>query len=390
MENSGVSLSLKKNNKRINFMKFLEKRKEKKFLDKISIIGKILLLLLLVYLFMLSITLLGSAFKLFGKDFAKRLIETTYNPLVGLVIGILSTSIVQSSSTTTSVVVGLVGADALSLANAIPIIMGANVGTSVTNLLVSLGHISHKVEFRRAFAAAIVHDIFNILAVLILFPIQYFTNLLGFLSTGLANTFQHLGGLKAISPIKVVTEPLVKLVERMTANSGIIILILSLVLLFVTLRYLVKVSKLLFIGKFEKFFDKVVFKNAFVGLLFGLIITAIVQSSSITTSLVVPLVGAGILKLKQIFPYTLGANIGTTVTAMLASLATGNISAIAVAFAHFSFNVIGVAIIFPVKFIPIEIAKWMAKIAIQSKIYALLYIALVFFIIPLLIIYFMR
>ena len=390
MEGSDISHSLKQNKIKTNFAKFMEKGKETNFSTIISLPGKILLLLMLLYFFMLSITLMGSAFKLFGKDFAEQLIETTSNPLVGLVIGILATSVVQSSSTTTSIVVGLVGANALSSANAIPIIMGANVGTSVTNLLVSLGHISHKAEFRRAFAAAIVHDIFNILAVLVIFPIQYFTNFLGFLSDGLAKTFQHLGGLKAISPIKVITGPAVKLILSFTYDSGIIVLILSLVILFLTLRYLVKVLKSLFIGKFEKFFDKVVFKNAFIGLLFGLIITAAVQSSSITTSLIVPLVGAGILKLKQIFPYTLGANIGTTVTAMLASLATGNISAIAVAFAHFCFNVIAVTIIFPFRFIPIETAKWMAKISIKSKIYPILYIVLVFFIIPFLIIYFMR
>lgn len=390
MESSAISHSLKQNKIKTNFAKFLEKGREKKISTIISLPGKILLLFILLYFFMLSITLMGSAFKLFGNDFAARLIETTSNPLVGLVIGILATSIVQSSSTTTSVVVGLVGANALSIANAIPIVMGANVGTSVTNLLVSLGHISHKAEFRRAFAAAIVHDIFNILAVVILFPVQYFTNFLDFLSNGLANTFQHLGGLSAISPIKIITGPVVELIERITFNSGLIVLILSLVLLFITLRYLVKVLKSLFIGKFEKFFDKIIFKNAFVGLLFGLIITAIVQSSSITTSLIVPLVGAGILKLKQIFPYTLGANIGTTVTAMLASLATGNISAIAVAFAHFCFNVIAVTIIFPIRFIPIEMAKWMAKISIKNKIYPILYIVLVFFVIPFLIIYFMR
>jgi len=390
MENTDISFSSIKDKTKSNFAKFLEKEKEKKFFAILSFAGKILLLIILLYLFMLSITLLGSAFKLFGKDFARQLIATTSNPLVGLVIGILATSIVQSSSTTTSIVVGLVGANALSIANAIPIIMGANVGTSVTNLLVSLGHISLKSEFRRAFAAAIVHDIFNILAVLIIFPIQYFTNLLGIFSNALANTFQHLGGLKAISPIKVITGPVVTLIEKITYNSGIIVLILSLVLLFLTLRYLVKVLKSLFIGKFEKFFDKVVFKNAAVGLLFGLTITALVQSSSITTSLIVPLVGAGILTLEQIFPYTLGANIGTTVTAMLASLATGNISAIAVAFAHFCFNVIGVSTIFPFRFIPIGMAKWMAGISIKSKIYPLLYIALVFFIIPFLIIYFMR
>ena len=372
------------------FADFLQEKKDKKLFRIGITLFRILLLFLLVYLFLLSITLLGSAFKFFGQDFANRLIATTSNPLVGLVIGILATSIVQSSSTTTSIVVGLVGAGALSISNAIPIIMGANVGTSVTNLLVSLGQISHKAEFRRAFGAAVVHDLFNLITVLILFPIQCFTNFLGIISQFLANAFQSMGGLNVISPIKIITSPVIQVIEKLTGRSGIIELIISLVLLFIALRYLVKVLKSLFIGRMEVFFDTVIFKNAFTSLLFGLILTALIQSSSITTSLIVPLVGAGILSLEQIFPYTLGANIGTTVTAMLASMATGNISAITVAFAHLCFNLIGVALIFPVRFIPISLAQWLADLSIKSKIYPLIYIAVIFFIFPFLVIYFMR
>ena len=372
------------------FFRFLKGEKRKNFFSLSSVFIKILSLIALLYLFMLSITLMGSAFKLFGREFAEQLIKTTSNPLVGLVIGILSTSIVQSSSTTTSIVVGLVGANALSIGNAIPIIMGANIGTSVTNILVSLGHLSRSDEFERAFASSVVHDMFNIIAVLIIFPIQVYTNFLGKVSVFLGDAFQNLGGLTAVSPIKVITKPVVTLISDITGHSGILVLIISLVLLFITLRYLVKVLKALIIGKVEVLFDKVIFRNAFISLMFGLIVTALVQSSSITTSLIIPLVGAGILTIEQIFPYTLGANIGTTVTAMLASMATGNISAITVAFAHLSFNIFGVAIIYPFKFIPITMAKLLAKLSIKNKLYPILYIVVQFFLIPFLIIYFMR
>ena len=378
-------------NKKISkFSQFLNQHKDEKIFTLGSALVKILILLVLLYLFMLSITLMGSSFKLFGKDFAKQLIATTSNPLVGLVIGILATSVIQSSSTTTSIVVGLVGANALSIGNAIPIIMGANIGTSVTNTLVSLGHISKGEEFQRAFAASVVHDFFNLLAVVIIFPIQYYVNILGKSASFLATSFQYLGGLKAISPIKVITNPAVHFITDLTGKSGIIVLIISLILLFFTLRFLVKILKALIIGKFEKFFDKIIFRNALISLLFGLIITSLVQSSSITTSLIIPLVGAGILTIEQIFPYTLGANIGTTVTAMLAAMATANISAITVAFAHFCFNLFGTIIIFPVRSIPITLAKKMSVITIKNKIYPLLYIAIVFFIIPFLTIYFLR
>jgi sodium-dependent phosphate cotransporter len=133
----------------------------------------------------------------------------------------------------------------------------------------------------------------------------------------------------------------------------------------------------------EEFFSRYIFRTVFRALLLGLILTSVVQSSSITTSLVVPLVGAGVLTLEQIFPYTLGANIGTTVTAVLAAMATGRIEAVTVAFAHLAFNICGIAVFLPLKRIPIALANWLTIYAVRSKIVPFLYLAVVFFLIPL-------
>ncbi|MBW2397406.1 MAG: Na/Pi symporter, partial [Deltaproteobacteria bacterium] len=118
---------------------------------------RILLLLALLYGFFVGLDLMGLSFKLFGSGFAEALVARTANPFVGLFIGILATTLVQSSSTTTSMVVGLVAAGALTIDGAIPIVMGANIGTSVTNTLVSLAHVTRREEFQRAFAGATVH-----------------------------------------------------------------------------------------------------------------------------------------------------------------------------------------------------------------------------------------
>ncbi|MDP6126268.1 MAG: Na/Pi symporter, partial [Candidatus Latescibacteria bacterium] len=158
----------------------------------------------LLYLFLVSIGLMAKSFVLFGGDFAEGLITTTDNPLVGLCIGVLVTSLVQSSSLTTSLVVGMVAGGAMSVTNAVPLIMGANIGTSVTNILVSLGHITRKQEFRRAFAASTVHDFFNVIAVAVLFPLQLATGFLGKAATSLADVFQNSGGLTFTSPVKAV------------------------------------------------------------------------------------------------------------------------------------------------------------------------------------------
>jgi len=347
---------------------------------------RLLQLIFFLYIFLLSIDLMGASLKLFGKGFAETLIGTTSNPLIGLFIGILSTSIIQSSSSTTSIVVGMVGGGALTVHNAIPIVMGANIGTTVTNILVSLAHINRSHEFRRSFAASTVHDFFNVLSVLCFFPLQYFTNFLGIASTFLGEAFQYIGGFKLFNPIKAVTKPVVHILVDFAGQYPWILLAVSLVLLFAALANLVRTLRVVVVKRAEGWFNRVLFKTTLRAFVVGLLLTALAQSSSITTSLVVPLAGAGILQLEQIFPYTLGANIGTTVTAMLAALITSNVNAITVAFAHLLFNLSGTVIWLPLKQIPIAIAKKFADFSIRNKIIPIAYIIIAFFIVPITII----
>ena len=347
-----------------------------------------LLLLGLLYLFFLSISLMGASFEFFGSAFAERLLATTANPFLGLFIGVLATSMVQSSSTVTAMTVGLVAGGALDVQGAIPIILGSNVGTSVTNTLVSLGHIARPDEFRRAFAAATVHDFFNIILVVVFFPLQLFTNVLGRASSVLTEALRESGGLQLVNPIKAMVEPAIKVIGRGTSESGALMLLIAVGLLFLSLRYLVVVLKSLVIGRIESFFDQMLFKTAPRALILGVLVTIVVQSSSITTSLAVPLAGAGILSLMQIFPFTLGANIGTTITAMLASLVTGNPAAVTVAFAHLLVNLFGVVLVWPIRRIPVTMAEGLAQWSLKSSLVPLVYVGTTFFLVPLALIYF--
>lgn len=363
---------------------------------RLEIVYKILAVAALLYLFLVSISLMGAAFKGFGKGFAENLIRTTSNPFVGLFIGILATSLVQSSSTTTSVVVGIVGAGGLTVGCAIPIIMGANIGTTVTNTLVSLGHVSRRDEFKRAISAATVHDFFNIICVSILFPIELATGYLEKTATYMSGVFSGVGGIKFVSPIKIAVTPAVSLIMKavvMLSGSKlaayIIMAALSLVILFFALYFIVKVMKSLVVNRAEIVLDNVISKSPMLGLFAGLVFTIIVQSSSITTSLLIPLVAAGILTVEAAFPITIGANIGTTTTAILASFATGNISAIIIAFAHFLFNLTGTVCIYPIKFfrmVPISLAKAFGDLAATKRRYAVMYVLGMFFFIPTLLI----
>ncbi|MEA3346582.1 MAG: Na/Pi symporter, partial [Candidatus Auribacterota bacterium] len=327
---------------------------------------KIAVVLMLIYLFLVSIKMMGSSFKLFGKGFAETLINSTTNRFIGLFIGILATSIIQSSSTVTSIVVGMVGGGMLTITNAIPIIMGANIGTSVTNTLVSMGHINRKDEFNRAFHGAILHDHFNFLTVVVLFPLELafgplqwmaarcskFVMRIDWIST--EGAFAHYMGL----PAKMLKGFLISDMGLSKTPAGVLILSLSLIILIFALTMIVKLMKSMMLERIESFFDKYIFKYASLSLLLGLLLTALVQSSSVTTSLVVPLMGAGILNPNQVFPYMMGANIGTTVTAMLAAVATCSQAAIIVALVHFFFNSFGVVIWYPLKKVPLKLSGW--------------------------------
>ena len=365
---------------------------------------KIAAIFAILYLFLVSIGMIGTGFKGLGRGFAEQLMSSNAAPLIGLFIGILATSLIQSSSTTTSIVVGMVAAGTfgedpiVAVATAIPYIMGANIGTSITNTIVSLGHIVNKNEFRRAFEASIVHDFFNVFSVLILFPLQLYFGVISKTANWMASLFLGAGTFTFKSPVKMMTKPAVDAIKDFFQMQDIInhnwlLIFAALILLFISLRFLTILIRSLVMERLEAFFDSHIFKTWLRAMVFGVFITILVQSSSITTSLVVPLAGAGILQLRQIFPYTLGANIGTTITALLASLVAGTHAPLAVAFGHLAFNIYGILLIWPIEIIrniPIKMSEKFAAIAVRNRMVPMVYILVVFFLIPLTLIFIVR
>jgi len=360
-------------------------------------ITRILLIIIALYVFLVSISLMSHSFKCFGKEFSERLIATTSNPVVGLFIGVFVTSVIQSSSTTTAMVVGFVSGGALSITCAIPIVMGANIGTTVTNTLVAVGHITRKEEFKRAFSSSTMHDIFNIMTVIIMFPIEMSTHILERSAGFIASFLEHTGGVKSTSPIKMIVKPVVKMIDTLFTEwiglplkpAGAIMLLLSFVILIISLACLVTIMKKVIANKTEIIFDKILAKSGILTMAMGCLFTAIVQSSSITTSILVPLVGAGVLRVETVYPIVLGANLGTTVTALLAAL-TGNVAAITIAFVHVLFNISGILIFYPVKFmrsIPMRLSKNLARVVAEKRWLAFVYVGIMFFVIPVIVIW---
>ncbi|WP_286829866.1 MULTISPECIES: Na/Pi symporter [Kordiimonas] len=348
----------------------------------------------LVYLLITAVGMIGSGFKGATKGDATQLFEFATNPFMGLVVGILATSLIQSSSTVTSIIVGLV-AGGLSVEMAVPMVMGANIGTTITNTIVALGHIHRKKAFRRAFAAATVHDIFNLIAVIIFMTLELATGILHKIGAFVASFL--VGGadvsVKGFNFIKPITKPVIGLVKDFSEMiyapwANALLILFGVAIIFFSIMFVGKLLKKLMVGRAKRVMHGAIGRGPVAGITSGAIVTVLVQSSSTTTSLMVPLAGAGSFRLKQIYPFTLGANIGTCITSLLAATAiTGAtaLPAMTIAMVHLTFNVLAVLVIYGIKnlrMLPLKGATSLAKLATKNKSLALLYILGVYFALP--------
>lgn len=355
-----------------------------------------LLILVLVYLLMVSVGVLSQGFRGIsgGSDGAAAIFEFANNPLVGVILGVLATALVQSSSAVTSVIVGLVGGG-LPIAIAIPMIMGSNMGTTVTNTLAALGSLNDSEAFNRSFSAATVHDFFNLFTIVIFLPLELLFHPLEQLSGSMANWIQGSEDLSVqqFDFIRAITRPLINqirdLIRLLPGGIDSIVMILVGITSVLAVIYglnilLKKVVK----GSAQRLFNAAIGKNAGLAVLSGLVTTLIVQSSTLTTVLIVPMAGAGIFTLAQVYPFTLGANIGTPITALMSATAiTGNYQVVAlqVAIVHFLYNALGVALfaaVPPLYKLPMRSAQALANGARRSPWIVPGYLLGVFFVIP--------
>jgi sodium-dependent phosphate cotransporter len=359
----------------------------------ISVLWRAAVVALLLYCFLVGVKTLGGSIKLAGAGFAKTLFDLQANPFISLMAGILSTCLFQSSSVTTSMIVGLVSGGVLTMQGAVPMIMGANIGTSVTNTLVSLGCIRDRESFKRAFSAATVHDFFNLLSVAVLLPLELMTGILSKMATAASGLlYGTIAGGKFSSPVKAAIKPAAGAIKDFVTKTlsldggvgGFAMAAIAAAIIFASLFFIVKTMESLIRSRKAEVLDKLMSRNVGVSLGFGVLLTIAVQSSSITTSLLVPMAGAGLLSLGSIFPVTVGANIGTTVTAMIAALA-GNAAGLAIAFAHLFFNLAGMLIWFVVprmRAVPMALAEWLGAVTLRNRAYAVAYVAAAFFLVP--------
>ncbi len=348
----------------------------------------------MLYLLLLAVGMIGSGFKWATADQAKVLFEFASHPIAGLMIGLVATALIQSSSTVTSIIVGLV-AGGLPVELAIPMIMGANIGTTVTNTLVSLGHVRCNTEFKRAFASATIHDFFNVLAVVIFLPLEMAFGLLEKISHWLVSPLLATGdmSMKGLNFIKPITSPVISAVKTPLSSfgdtvGGILLIAAGIITIFIAITFMGKLMKKLMVGRARDILKGAIGRGPLHGILSGSVVTVLVQSSSTTTSLMVPLVGSGVLKVKEVYPFTLGANIGTCITALLAATAVSGefaVFALQIALVHLAFNILATLFIYGIPFLrnlPLQGAEKISELAIKNKSVVAIYLVSLFFIIP--------
>ncbi|GFR92780.1 sodium-dependent phosphate transport protein 2B [Elysia marginata] len=475
-----------------------------KFRTVLIVIGKLVAFLASLYIFICSLGLLEAAFQLLGGKTAGKAFSSGVlsNPFAGLMIGVMATILVQSSSTSSSIVVTMVGSDIILVKNAVPIIMGVNIGTSVTNTIVSLAQATDRQQFRRAFSGATVHDMFNWLVVAVLLPLEIAVGYLAWLSEAIVDSMGLEGNHeKTPDMLKAITGPFIKSIvkvnkdiiadvaaqsnettgdvlkrwcvtdevevnhtethtniisircDQVNASSsslasvchdlvvhkgidpssliklsvgydtvvqtletrnvkrcpnlfaqtdladaavGGILLIIALALILTTLYLIVKILNSMLSGSVSKMIKRTInsdlpdpfsFLTGYLALLVGVGMTILVQSSSVFTSTLTPLVGLGIVSVERMYPMTLGSNVGTTVTAILAALSQSGDKlrhALQIAMCHLFFNITGILLFYPFPFMrwPIAMAKTLGKTTSKHRWFAIFYLITMFVIFP--------
>lgn len=350
------------------------------------------IVLALLYLFLAGISVLEGGISSLGEGVQESLFSSVSNPLAGLCVGILATALVQSSSVSTSTVVGLVSTGLLSVDDAVPIVMGANVGTTVTSTLAALGHVRRPEEFRHALAAATVHDFFNALTVLVMLPIELMTGVLSRSARWLTEALVGQDGAEFESPIKKLvegpSEAIVDAASRLASGTalGLGLIVLALAMIFVALAFITKNMRVLVASRIERSVGELLERGGgTAAIALGVVITIAVQSSSITTSVMVPLAAAGIIQTRNVYPLAIGANIGTTATALLAAMAASRPEAITIALVHTLFNLSGTLIFYPLpvmRALPVRLADRLAEAAVRRRTAVLAYVVVTFLVVP--------
>lgn len=398
-----------------------------------------------LFFFVVGLDILTNATKVIGGCNAGLLFSDDTNPVSNVMIGVLASSLLASSSATTSITVSLIGAGAISVRASIFIIMGSNVGVSVVSTVVSLGHMGNAKELERAFAGATVHDMFNLMTLLVLFPIEvttwYIYNFSLFLIGD--DSDRQGSGERWTSPLKEAIEPISKMIiipnkrvprdiakgfscddfypvnctdgilsyrtcrkvglircdkkfgcpaffqdgasRKDDETAGAVCFVLGLAIIFICSIIIITILQRMLMRVTSSALQRVVNVEGSLAILIGAGATVFVQSSTVFTSALLPFVGSGAIRLEEMFPLTVGANIGTTFVGILASLVSDGIYPLQASLCQMIFNVTGAIIwyLFPfMRRFPLNAARMLGAAAHGSRLFPIFYIIGMFGVLP--------
>lgn len=356
----------------------------------LNVVPFILSISLALFVFLWSLDLMTSCFQVIGSETVDKVLSVTSNPFISLFIGLFITAVIQSSSTSTSLIVAIVASGGMTLENAVPMVMGANIGTTLTSTIVSLSYITDNKEFKNAIATGVMHDFFNIMTVMILFPLEFYYQILSRLSVHIASIFNLSAKSTEVNQsggsglFDFINDFLITSIEY-----KVLLVVVACITLFASIKIISKIISKRMIGASDERFKDVFFKKKLNSFGLGTMLTAGIQSSSITTSIIVPLGATGKIHPSKIFPYIVGANIGTTITALIAAFNKSE-AALSIALVHFLFNLLGTFIFMIVPYfkkLPIRYARKFGIMTSEYRVIGFFYILFVFFILPLALIY---
>uniref|UniRef100_A0A914DIV8 Sodium-dependent phosphate transporter n=2 Tax=Acrobeloides nanus TaxID=290746 RepID=A0A914DIV8_9BILA len=370
------------NNSEKVWKKLTSKEKAMRVLKLSSII---VFILLMIFAFICSLSLMADSLKLIGGRGIGSVIKSSNiikNPVSASMVGMLITVVLQSSSTLTSVLVGMIAGGLITVHQAIPIMLGAEIGGSLSNVLISLTLSDNRDQFRRAFAAVTLSDVFNFLSYFIFLPLEMAFGLIEKTSGLLVLPFSRFKSEDIIT-LNLITDPIVHYIIQVNDDAinnlaistinlsnytniddtatfifrcvnltthqhfsnchhfhifmystwsdltiGIILFIASLITFTLFMFGIVKLMKELFAGN-EIWMRKLVSKNFpkpfgfltdYFLIIIGCVIVMIMRSSGVFRTVLTPLVGIGVVSLEKLYPLTIGGHIGTTFTSILAAL----------------------------------------------------------------------
>ncbi len=358
-----------------------------------GVIGAVFMMIMAVYL------ILDGAFGI-GSNGVAQLFNLAANPIIGLLIGILATATIQSSTTVTALTVTAVGTGGISVTVAIPIILGANIGTTITASIVAFSYIGNRSSFRRAFASASLHTWFNTLFGLAAFllelafhPLSRFSNMVSDSVVGENPSEAGRGLFQLYSPLinAVGVDGLLgSLFDRRLA--AVFAILVGTLLVLAAIRFINAQLSVLTAATTRTLLERSSGASNALGVTSGALVTMAVNASSVTVSSLLPFAVARTLTMREALSVTLGANVGTTLMSLLAALAVpGTLGTLAVqaALVHVIFNVAGTMLVLicpPLQNRIIALAELSGRVAVRGYSMAAAAMAGGYFVLPALVI----